>query len=103
VTVDTATGTTLEVHAEGAVAGARARFVGWVQGELALIAASPFPSGARVGVTLAVDSRPSLFRIKVHRCRRQEDGTFALVGRPLDLRRETRNALDALARVVERS
>jgi hypothetical protein len=102
VTVDAATETTLEVHADGAVVGARARFVGWVEGQLAIIAASPSPTGARVGVALEVDSRPHGFRIKVHHCRRQEDGTFALVGRPLDLRREAREALDALARVVER-
>ena len=75
-----------------------ARFSAWDGTELAVVAPRPSPPGARLEGTL--DSRA--LRLKVHRCRRlpsvpsQEGAEFLVVGRPLDLRRETRAALDLL-------
>ena len=83
----------------------RAHVIAWAHGELVLAVAVAAPPGARLDVDVAdpmVTTSPHgahvpSFRLKVHRCRRQEDGSFLLAGRPLDLRRETREALDLLA------
>jgi len=71
-----------------------ARFEAWDGSELALVAPKAHPPGARLDGT--IDGLP--LRLKVHRCRRRDGGAFVLVGRPVGLRRETRDALDALAR-----
>ena len=67
--------------------------------ELSVMALAAAPPGARLEMALATATdaaaTPS-FRLKVHRCRRQADGTFLVEGRPIDLRRETRDALDAM-------
>jgi anti-sigma factor ChrR (cupin superfamily) len=65
--------------------------------EIAVIARKPAPPGARVdAVAVADDGSRSAFRIKVHRCKRQPDGTFVLVGVTIDLRREGRAVLEQL-------
>jgi hypothetical protein len=74
-----------------------ARFAAWDGGELAILAPRASPPGARLeGV---FDGHA--LRLKVHRCRRRstpdEPAEFLVIGRPLDLRRETREALDTLA------
>jgi len=75
-----------------------ATLVEWKDGGLSIRALAPSPPGARLEfeVDLGEERRTPPFRLKVHRCRRQEDGTFLLEGRPIDLRRETREALDSL-------
>jgi hypothetical protein len=55
------------------------------------------PPGSRIEGTLA-DDPPAHLRMKVHSSRKQEDGTFLLEGRPLDLPRTTRERLEALLR-----
>lgn len=70
-----------------------ADFAAWDGSEIALSSPKAHPPGARLDGALDGLS----FRMKVHRCRRRDDGRFLLVGRPLDLRKETRDALDALA------
>ncbi len=69
--------------------------------EIGVIAQRPAPPGARIdAVAVADDDSRSPFRIKVHRCKRQADGTFILVGVTIDLRREGRAVLEELARVA---
>ena len=70
-----------------------ARFVAWDGVELALASTEPQPPGARLEGTL--DGLP--LRLKATRCRRRETEAFLLVGKPLDLRRETRVHLEGLA------
>ena len=71
-----------------------ARFAAWDGGELAIVAPRASPPGARLEGT--IDGQA--LRMKVHRCRRLASGAeFLVIGRPLDLRRETRDALQILA------
>lgn len=66
--------------------------------EIAVTAPKAAPPGARVdAVAIADDGARSPFRIKVHRCKRQSDGSFVIVGVTIDLRREGRAVLEALA------
>ena len=70
------------------------RFAAWDGGELAIVAPRGSPPGARLEG--AIDGQA--LRMKVHRCRRMPNGAeFLVIGRPLDLRRETREALQVLA------
>jgi hypothetical protein len=57
----------------------------------------PSPPGSRISGTLAVEQGEVAFRIKVHGCKRQQDGSFLLEGRPLDLTRDVRAVLEKLA------
>jgi hypothetical protein len=69
--------------------------------EIGVTASKPAPPGARVDATaIADDEGRSPFRIKVHRCKKQADGTFVLVGVTIDLRREGRAVLEELGRVA---
>ena len=74
-----------------------ARFAAWDGGELAIVAPRASPPGARLEGVLDGQA----LRLKVHRCRRRsapdEPAEFLVIGRPLDLRRETREVLDTLA------
>jgi hypothetical protein len=60
----------------------------------------PAPPGSRLEGTVlpADDPRPILVRVKIHGCRKQDDGAFLLRGRPLDLTREGRERLAAMLR-----
>ena len=94
------------------VGATTASFSAWDGGELAITSARAWPPGARIeGVIDAIapadPAHPEapaghathvarVLRMKVHRCRKQGE-EFLIVGRPLDLRRETRQALDDLA------
>jgi hypothetical protein len=69
--------------------------------EIGVVSPKPSPPGARVEATaVADDDARSPFRIKVHRCKRQADGSFILVGVTIDLRREGRAVLEELARTA---
>ena len=69
--------------------------------EIAVVSRAPAPPGARLdAATIAEDGARSSFRIKVHRCKRQPDGSFVIVGVTLDLRREARAVLEELARTA---
>ena len=57
----------------------------------------PSPPGSRITGTLAIASGEVALRIKVHGCKRQQDGSFLLEGRPLDLSRDVRLLLEKLA------
>jgi hypothetical protein len=87
---------TLAVEASGA--GYSARFAAWDGAELAFLSEQASPPGARLGG--ALDGMP--LRLKVGRCRRHSATApsalqFLVVARPLDLRRDVREALERLA------
>lgn len=64
-------------------------------------ASAAAPPGARLdAVAISDDGVRSAFRMKVHRCRKQEDGSFVLDGATIDLRREGREILVGLAQRV---
>jgi hypothetical protein len=54
------------------------------------------PPGSRLEGSL-VEAPHATLRIKVHVCKRQEDGSFVLEGRPLDLTRELRERIERMA------
>jgi hypothetical protein len=71
----------------------------------------PSPPGSRIegrvegpaDVPGAVDGggagrAPLSLRVKVHGCKRQGEGEFMIVGRPIDLSREARDRLEAWVR-----
>lgn len=69
--------------------------------EIGVTSPAPFPPGARLDlVAVAEDGSRSPFRIKSHRCKRMPEGHFVVVGATMDLRREGRAVLDALARTA---
>jgi hypothetical protein len=53
----------------------------------------PSPPGSRLGGALESDPQAKL-RIKVHSSKKQDDGSFLLEGRPLDLGRELRERIE---------
>ncbi len=61
---------------------------------IALVSTTSSPPGSRPSGVLN-DGAP--VRIKVHACKRQEDGTFVVEGRVIDLTRELRARLSGLA------
>ncbi len=80
------------------------------QDAIVLRSTIPSPPGSRIDGTLMASAAateasapsegaraPVALRVKIHGCKRQDDGTFRLEGRPLDLTREVRAELEALA------
>ncbi|MEO6418250.1 MAG: hypothetical protein ABIP39_02515 [Polyangiaceae bacterium] len=63
---------------------------------IALESSIPSPPGSRISGALVSDPTATL-RVKIHVSKKQEDGTFLLEGRPIDLTRELREKLMALA------
>jgi hypothetical protein len=76
--------------------GGFALFVSAGLNAVALVSTVPWPPGSRISGTLVAEPRASV-RIKVHRSRAEADGTFRLDGRPLDLTRELRARIEAMA------
>ena len=70
-----------------------ARFHAWDGVEIAIVSPKAQPPGARLDGS--IDGMG--LRLKVHRCRKREDGAFLVVARVLDLRVETRSLLESLA------
>jgi hypothetical protein len=75
--------------------GGDARVVSIDSHAIVLSSTLPSPPGSRIEGTLA-DDQAVLLRVKIHSSRRQEDGTFLLEGRPLDLPRTTRERVQGL-------
>jgi hypothetical protein len=84
------------------------QWAGGGTGEIVLIDAEriqlrstrPSPPGSRIEGAIVLRStgdaakeRAVSLRVKIHGCRKQQDATFLLDGRPLDLAREDREAL----------
>ncbi len=79
--------------------GGFARVVSIGPGAIVVRSTIPSPPGSRIEGKLA-GSPAATVRIKIHASRRQRDGQFLLEGRPLDLRRETRERLQATLRAA---
>lgn len=85
------------------LAGAPSTLLAYTGTQIVVTAQTPSPPGARL--ELEVDDEggtPRAFRLKVHGCKRRPSegaGTpsFVVLGGLMDLRREARAALDALA------
>lgn len=56
----------------------------------------PSPPGSRIEARLASDAS-AIVKFKIHGSKKQDDGTFVLEGRPIDLTKEMRERLVALA------
>ena len=76
--------------------GGEARVVSLRDDAIALVSSVPSPPGSRLEGTLAGAS-PARLRVKVHACRKREDGAFDLEGRTLDMTREVRERVTRLA------
>jgi hypothetical protein len=76
--------------------GGEARVVRVVADAVTLRSTIPSPPGSRIEGLLAGDP-PAPLRVKVHASRRQADGDFILEGRLLDITRDLRARLEALA------
>ncbi len=87
---------TLRLRESGAPDAEHVTLTSWHEGALSFLSISASPPGARVSLEIDGRTVPG-FRLKVHRCRRGQDGIFLVDGRTFDLRRETRAALDSLS------
>ena len=76
--------------------GGEARVVSLRDDAIALVSSVPSPPGSRIEGTLAGEP-PARLRVKVHACRKREDGAFDLEGRTLDVTREVRERVVKLA------
>ena len=76
--------------------GGLARIVALRGDTVVMVSTAPSPPGSRLEGTLTDEPRERV-RIKVHVCRSGDDGTFSIEGRALDLRRELRARLEAMA------
>jgi hypothetical protein len=56
----------------------------------------PSPPGSRIEARLASDAA-AIVKFKIHGSKKQADGAFVLEGRPLDMTKELRERLSALA------
>ena len=99
----------METRADGSSSSSKAS-VTWAKGGSAVILAMtpttitlrstvPSPPGSRIEGTLdAAEGEGAvtgLVRVKIHGSRRQEDGSFVLEGRPLDMTKELRERIEA--------
>jgi hypothetical protein len=76
--------------------GGEGRIVSIAADSVVLRSTVPAPPGSRID-GLTVTPSKVLLRVKIHACRRQPEGDFLLEGRPLDLKREQRERLEAVA------
>jgi len=87
------------------MSGARIRWVRGGESQIVAVSATgivlrstvPAPPGSRLEGTVEAGGREFAVRIKVHASKRVAEGEFILQGRPLDLTREMRQYLEALA------
>jgi hypothetical protein len=75
--------------------GGEARVVALSADAIVLRSTRPWPPGARVDGTAACDL-PATLRVKVHTSKKQEDGSFVVEGRPIDMTREVRERIAAM-------
>lgn len=86
----------MSVHLRWA-GGGEARVVRIDADAIVLRSTTPSPPGSRIEGTL-LSEPPAQLRVKVHASKRQPEGDFLVQGRPLDLKREVRARLEAMAR-----
>lgn len=77
--------------------GGQARVASFDGKGIALRSTVPSPPGSRIEGALAGEP-PARLRVKIDACRRTAEGEFTLEGRPLDMTREVRERVEALAR-----
>ncbi len=77
--------------------GGTAQLVSLSIDAITLSSTIPSPPGSRIDGTLTSDPTKPV-RVKIHGSKKQPDGTFVLVGRPIDLEKELREELALLAR-----
>jgi hypothetical protein len=77
--------------------GGEARVVTIDAQAIVLRSTVPSPPGSRLEGTLVGEPAARL-RVKVHGSKKQPEGDFVLEGRPLDLPRETREAIEGMVR-----
>jgi hypothetical protein len=93
------TGLTDDAHVDfdgGPAKGGRARIMAVALDAVTLRSTVPSPPGSRIEGMLRDGG--DRVRFKVHASKKQEDGTFVLEGRAIDLTRALRERLVALAR-----
>ena len=73
--------------------GGDAEIVAIAADTVSLVSSVPSPPGSRIEGALADGAK---FKVKIHASRKQDDGTFRLEGRPLDMTRELRERLLAM-------
>jgi len=78
------------------VTGGEGRIVAAGTDSIVVRSTVPAPPGSRIEGAMANGDAFTL-RVKVHGCRRQPEGDFLIEGRPLDLTREHRERLAAIA------
>jgi hypothetical protein len=76
--------------------GGEARVVRVAADAVTLRSTVPSPPGSRIEGILAGEP-PTPLRVKIHASRRQPEGDFVLEGRLLDITRDVRARLEALA------
>lgn len=75
--------------------GGTADFVLLMGDVITLRSTTPAPPGSRIEGCL--DSEPTVkVRVKIHGSKKQQDATFVLTGRPIDLTNETRAKIEKL-------
>ena len=74
------------------VKGGTAEILALTEDTVTLRSTTPSPPGSRIDGALAEDLSVKV-RFKVHASKRQEDGTFVLEGRPIDLAKAVRERL----------
>ena len=74
--------------------GGEAQIVSIDADAISLRSTVPWPPGARIEGALIDDPRATL-RVKVHGCRKQADGEYAIDGRGLDLPKSLRALLES--------
>jgi len=75
--------------------GGEARVLSASADTVTLESTTPSPPGSRIDGALVGSGR--MVRVKVHGSKREESGRFRIDGRPIDLTREAREELVALA------
>ncbi len=79
--------------------GGSARVVSVSADAIVLQSTIPSPPGSRIDGLIAKTeaAAETAVKVKIHVSRREADGTFRLEGRPLDMTREVRDVLVAMA------
>lgn len=75
--------------------GGNADFVLLMGDVITLRSTTPSPPGSRIDGALDSDATVKV-RVKIHGSKKQQDGTFILTGRPIDLTNETRSKIQDL-------
>jgi hypothetical protein len=73
--------------------GGEATVTALKEGAITLRSSIPSPPGSRIEGELAGGG---VVKVKIHGSRKQDDGSFTLEGRPIDMTRELRERIEAM-------